>query len=78
MNLPILVHVPAVIMLTFTLLLLCSAVSKKNDIIYRNSFSGGILAFFKFILVPPICMRRRIIVPGSQLAGPNPVYFCFQ
>lgn len=78
MNLPILVHVPAVIMLTFTLLLLCSAVSKKPISFTAIHFRGGILAFFKFILVPPICMRRRIIVPGSQLAGPNPVYFCFQ
>lgn len=77
MNLPILVHVPAVIMLTFTLLLLCSAVSKKRYHLPQFLF-GGHSCFFLFILVPPICMRRRIIVPGSQLAGPNPVYFCFQ
>lgn len=46
MNLPILVHVPAVIMLTFTLLLLCSAVSKKTISFTAIPFRGAFLLFF--------------------------------
>lgn len=46
MNLPILVHVPAVIMLTFTLLLLCSAVSKKPISFTAIPFRGAFLLFF--------------------------------
>lgn len=46
MNLPILVHVPAVIMLTFTLLLLCSAVSKKTISFTAIPFRGGHSCFF--------------------------------
>lgn len=46
MNLPILVHVPAVIMLTFTLLLLCSAVSKKRYHLPQFLFGGAFLLFF--------------------------------
>lgn len=45
-NLPILVHVPAVIMLTFTLLLLCSAVSKKTISFTAIPFRGAFLLFF--------------------------------
>lgn len=46
MNLPMLVHVPPVIMLTFTLLLLCSAVSKKTISFTAIPFRGAFLLFF--------------------------------